>query len=115
MSSELGKSADPESLYLIVSKKSSMKCDELKGFQKRIEKFAKDLKMFEENSKYSFHNAILFGAYHALLDNKKIFELDQSRHAEVFGKFFFWRAPGKKNFATRLRPFKFSSAVSSQQ
>ena len=67
-----------------------------KGFQKRIEKFAKDLKTFEENSKDSFYKAILLGVYHALLDNKENFEFDQSILVEVFGQNFFDELQRKK-------------------
>ena len=102
-SAELGKCSDPENFVPDFADEVEYEYDEFKGFQKRIEKFAKHWKTFEENSKDSFYNATLFGAYHALLDNKENFEFDQSRLVEVFKQNFFWQAPGEKgNVRTRM-------------
>lgn len=73
------------------------------------------MKIFEKNSKDSFYNAILYGAYCALLHNKEKFEFGQSdaKFVAMFGQIFFWRAPGEKIQASiRSKPLKFSNAVS---
>ena len=69
---------------------------QIQRLSKKTEKSAKDLKTFEENSKDSFYNTILFGAFHALLDNKENSEFDQSRLVEVFGQNFFDELQEKK-------------------
>ena len=86
ISAELGECSDPENFVPDFVDEFEYAYDEFKGFQKSNETFAKDLRMFEGSSKDSIYNAILFGAYHALLDNKEKFESDQSRLAEVFGQ-----------------------------
>ena len=102
-SAELGECSDPETFVLDCVDEVEYEYDEFKVFQKRIEKFAKHWKTFEQNLKDSFYNVTLFGAYHALLDNKENFEFDQSRLAEVFEQNFFWQAPGEKgNARTRM-------------
>ena len=102
-SAELGECSDPETFVLDCVDEVEYEYDEFKVFQKRIEKFAKHWKTFEQNLKDSFYNVTLFGAYHALLDNKENFEFDQSRLAEVFEQNFFWQAPGEKgNVRTRM-------------
>ena len=102
-SAELGECSDLETFVLDCVDEVEYEYDEFKVFQKRIEKFAKHWKTFEQNLKDSFYNVTLFGAYHALLDNKENFEFDQSRLAEVFEQNFFWQAPGEKgNVRTRM-------------
>ena len=96
MSAELGECSDPDNFVSDCVDEVEYEYDEFKGFQKRIEKFVKYLKTFEENSKDSFYNAILFGVYHALLGNKKHFGFDQSRLVEVLGQNFFDELQGKK-------------------
>ena len=66
LSAELGECSDPENFVPDCFDEVECEYDKFKGFQARIEKFAKNLKTFEENSKDSFYNAILFRAYHAL-------------------------------------------------
>ena len=107
-SAELSECSDPEDIAPDYVNKVGYEYEKFKGFQKRIEKFAKDLKTFEENSKYSFYNAILFGAYHALLDNKENFDFDQSRLVEVFGETFIDELQGKNEmFQLDLNPSSF--------
>ena len=108
ISAELGECSDPENFVPDCIDELKYEYDEFKGFQERIEKFAKGLKAFEENSKDSFYNAILFGAYHALLDNKKNFEFDQSTLAEVLRQNFFDELQGKKEIIQLdLKPSNF--------
>ena len=108
MSAELSQCSDPESIVPDCVNKVGYEYEKLKGFQKRTEKFAKDLQTFEENSKDSLYNAILFGAYHALLDNKKNFDFDQSRLVEVFGETFIDELQGKNEmFQLDLNPSSF--------
>ena len=56
------------------------------------------MKVFEENSKDSFYNAILYGAYCALLQNKEKFEFGQSdaKFIAMFGQIFFDELQEKK-------------------
>ena len=89
---------------------------QIQRLSKKTEKSAKDLKTFEENSKDSFYNTILFGAFHALLDNKENSEFDQSKTCWSVWTKLLWRAPGEKgNVGTRLKLFKFSNAVPRHQ
>ena len=86
-------------LFLTTWKKWNISLTNLRWFQKRIENFNKDLKMFEQNSKDYFYFTILYAVYYALLDNKEDFKFCQSedKFVEVFGKIFFEELKGKRD------------------
>lgn len=67
--------------------KTEINYDEFDGFEKKIDYFKKDLKMFEGQSKYSFYNAILYATIFKL-NEKKTFIQYQNEIETILGKDF---------------------------
>ena len=71
--------------------KVSYEFDEFFGFEKRIQKFNQELKIFERESKDSFYFSILYAIYYHLIKRKEDFDFCQGQEklCEVLGKDFF--------------------------
>ena len=69
---------------------ASYEFDEFLCFEKRIQKFNEELKIFERNSKDSFYFSILYATYYHLLEKKEDFDFcqDEERLSQVLGQFF---------------------------
>ena len=75
----------------------SYEFDEFLCFEKRIQKFNEELKIFERNSKDSFYFSILYATYYHLLEKKEDFDFcqDEERLSEVLGQFLFKTSSSK--------------------
>lgn len=77
--------SDPENYTSECFDKTEINYDELDGFEKKIDCFKKDLKMFEGQSKHSFYNAILYATIFKL-NEKKTFIQYQNEIETILGK-----------------------------
>ena len=62
--------------------------DKFVGFEERIEKFKKDLKIFKEGTKESFYFAVLYGGFFKLDETKDTFVEDKEVLESVLGTEF---------------------------
>ena len=88
----------PENCVSDFVDKVSYEFDEFFGFEKRIQKFNQELKIFERESKDSFYFSILYAIYYHLIKRKEDFDFcqDQEKLCEVLGKDFFEKLKSKK-------------------
>ena len=66
-------SEDPENFVSDFVDKVSYEFDEFFGFDKTIQKFNQELKIFERESKDSFYFSILYATYYNLIERKEDF------------------------------------------
>ena len=68
----------------------SYEFDEFFCFEKRIQKFHEELKIFERNPKDSFYFSVLYDIYYHLLEKKEDIDFcqDEERLCEVLGQLF---------------------------
>ena len=78
-------SEDPENFVSDFVDKVSYEFDEFFGFEKRIQKFNQELKIFERESKDSFYFSILYATYYNLIERKEDFDFcqDEEKLCEV--------------------------------
>ena len=82
---------DPKNFVTAFVDKVSHAFDEFLGFEKWIQKFNEELKIFERESKDYFYFSILYAIYYNLLEKRKDFYFcqDEESFCEVLGKYFF--------------------------
>ena len=68
------------------------------GFEKRIQNFNQELKIFERKSKDSFYFSILYVTYYHLIERKEDFDFcqDEEKLCQVLGQDFFEKLKSKK-------------------
>ena len=91
-------SEDPENFVSDFVYEVIYEFDEFFGFEKRIQKFNKELKIFERESKDSFYFSILYTTYYYLIERKDDFDFcqDKEKLSEVLGQDFFEKLRLKK-------------------
>ena len=87
---------DPENYVPSFADEIEHDYDDFRGVEARIEKFKKTLKIFEEGSKDSFFNVVLFGTYLQLNDGKGELLMDREKLKSVLGESFLERLEEKK-------------------
>ena len=90
---------DPENFVSDFGGKVSYEFDDFLGFEKCIQKFNEELKIFERESKDSFNYSILYASYYHLLKKNEDFDCcqDEERLRQVFGLNFFETLKLKKH------------------
>ena len=82
--------SDPENFLLGCIEEIEYEFHNFKSFEKRIEKFEQDLRIFEKESDNLFFKAILSSICYALLHDKNEFEFihDHEKLLRIFGENF---------------------------
>ena len=73
----------PKNFVTAFVDKVSHAFDEFLGFEKWIQKFYEELKIFERESKDSFYFSILYAIYYNLLEKRKDFDFCQDHRSST--------------------------------